>query len=115
MACVLPSAREEDDVSSNQDHPDGDTRRTPEVSGVGSYLAPRPIARPPVDPMSQRTFGRPSGFARYSPGAENYPDQHRYTPYDVALEPVPAEAFGRPHGAAGRQQGHPVDAGRSCR
>ena len=63
MACVLPSIREEDDVSSNQDHPDGDTRRTLGVSGVGFRFRRRSVARPPVDPVSQRAFGRPHGAA----------------------------------------------------
>jgi hypothetical protein len=37
-------------VSSNQDHPDGDSRRAQEVTGVSLHLALSRIARPPVDP-----------------------------------------------------------------
>ena len=75
MACVL-TAPQEDELSSNQNHPDGDTRRTPEVSGVGSRLAPRPIRRRPVDPVSQRAFARPPGFAGSFQGAAKYRDKH---------------------------------------
>jgi S1-C subfamily serine protease len=103
---------EEDDVTSNQDHPDGDARRTPELSGVGSRLAPRPISRPPVDPMSQRAFSRPPGFAGSFLDAEKYRDQPEYIPSDTAPDPVLAEAFGRPDGAAESLQRHPLDAGR---
>jgi hypothetical protein len=75
MACVL-TAPQEDEFSSNQNHPDGDTRRTPEVSGVGSRLAPGPIRRRPVDPVSQRAFARPPGFAGSFQGAAKYRDKH---------------------------------------
>jgi S1-C subfamily serine protease len=75
MACVL-TAPQEDELSSNQNHPDDDTRRTPEVSGVGSRLAPRPIRRRPVDPVAQRAFARPPGFAGSFQGAAKYRDKH---------------------------------------
>jgi S1-C subfamily serine protease len=97
------------DVSSNQDHPDGDTRRAPGLTGVGLRLAPRPIARPPVDPVSERAFGRPPGFAGSFLGAEKYRDQCEYIPRDIASDPALAEAFGRPYAAAESLQRHPVD------
>jgi S1-C subfamily serine protease len=104
---------EEDDVNSNQNHPDGDTRRTPGVSGVGSRPGPTRIAGPPVDPGSQRAFGRPPGFAGSFPGAERYRHQREYTARDIAPDPVLAEAFGHPYAAAQSLQQHPANAGRS--
>jgi S1-C subfamily serine protease len=74
---LCPAERpEEDDVSSNQNHPYGDTQRTPDPSGVGSRLAPRPIRRPPVDPVSQRAFAHPPAFAGPFQGADKYRDKH---------------------------------------
>ena len=98
-------------MSSSQDCPSGDTRSTPEMSGVGTRLAPRPIARPLVDPVSQRAFGRPPGVAGSFLGAEKYHNRHEYIPRDIAPDPLLAAAFGRPYGAAGPLQRQPVDAG----
>jgi S1-C subfamily serine protease len=111
---LRPADRSEDnDVSLDQDHPDGDTQRAPEVSGVGLRLAPKPITRPPVDPESERAFGRPPGFAGSFLGAEKYRDQEAYNPRDIAPDPVLAEAFGRPYGAAESLQRNPINASRS--
>ena len=99
-------------VNSNQHRPDGDTRRTPEVSGVGFRLQPTSVARPPVDPASPRAFARPPGSARPSPGAENYPDQHRAGPREIVPEPVLVEAFGHPYAGAESLQRQAVRTGR---
>jgi S1-C subfamily serine protease len=87
-------------VSSNQDNSNGDQR-----------LAPRPISRPPVDPASQRAFGRPEGIEGSFLGAEKHRDQGEYTPRDAAPDPVLAEAFGRPYTGVETLQRHPADAG----
>ncbi|MBV8929209.1 MAG: trypsin-like peptidase domain-containing protein [Mycobacteriaceae bacterium] len=87
-------------MSSNQDNTNG-----------GPRLAPRPISRPPVDPASQRAFGRPDGFQGSFLGSEKYRNQGEYTPRDAAPDPVLAEAFGRPYAAAETLQRHPADAG----
>jgi len=100
---------EEDDVSSNWDHHDGDTQRTPEVSGVGFRFPTRPVALPPVDPVSRCAF-IPPGSTGSLPGAEKYSGQHRYTPRDIAPAPAPADAFGYPHAGAESRRRHPVDA-----
>ncbi|MGH3563339.1 MAG: hypothetical protein ACRDTN_16540, partial [Mycobacterium sp.] len=87
-------------MSSDQNTPDRDTRRTPEVRSVGSHLAPRHLTWPPVDSVSQPAFGRPPGFAGSFPGADNYRGRHEYTPRDTAPGPALAEAFGPAHAAA---------------
>jgi S1-C subfamily serine protease len=87
-------------VSSNQDNPN-----------AGPRLAPRPISRPPVDPASQRAFGRPDGFQGSFLGSEPHRDQGEYTPRDLAPDPVLAEAFGRPYTGGDSLQRHPADAG----
>jgi S1-C subfamily serine protease len=76
-----------------------------------SRLAPRPVERPPVDPASQRTFGRPPGVDGSFLGADKYQDQGEYAPKDQPPDPVLAEAFGRPSGATDTLQRHPTDAG----
>jgi S1-C subfamily serine protease len=109
---VRPAERpEEDDVNSFQNHPYGDPRRTPEVSGVGLPPVPTRIAGPSDDPVSQRACGRPPRFAGSFPDAEEYPDQYDYTARDIAPDPVLAGAFGRPYAAESRQR-HPAAAGR---
>lgn len=80
-------------------------------SGDSGRLAPRPVERPPVDAASQRTFGRPSGVDGSFLGADKYQDQGEYAPKDQPPDPVLAEAFGRPKGAADSLQRHPTDAG----
>jgi S1-C subfamily serine protease len=102
---------EEDDVNSTQNHPYGDPRRTPEVSGVGSRFGPTRM-RPPDDLVSQRAFGRPPGFAGSFQGVQEYPDQYAYTARGIAPDPVLTEAFGRPYPAADSRQRHPAAAGR---
>jgi S1-C subfamily serine protease len=53
----------------------------------------RPISRPPVDPSTQRAFGRPDGVSGAFLGSEHR-DQGEYTPTNQAPGPVLAEAFG---------------------
>lgn len=77
--------------------------------GENDRLAPRAVQRPPVDPASQRAFGRPAGVDGSFLGAEKYADQGEYTPKDQAPDPVLAEAFGRT-GEYSLQR-HPADAG----
>ncbi|ART68722.1 serine protease [Mycobacterium dioxanotrophicus] len=77
--------------------------------GENDRLAPRAVQRPPVDPASQRAFGRPAGVDGSFLGAEKYEDQGEYTPKDQAPDPVLAEAFGRT-GEYSLQR-HPADAG----
>jgi S1-C subfamily serine protease len=74
-------------------------------------LAPRPVSRPPVDPASQRAFGRPDGLDGSFLGVDKYRDQGEYTPRDLAPDPVLAEAFGRPYAGGESLQRHPADAG----
>jgi S1-C subfamily serine protease len=99
---------EVEDVNSNQDHPDGGTRRTPEVG----RFPPRLAERPPVDPDSPRAVGRRRGFARFLTGAGKYRGQHEYTPRDSAAALVLADPFGRSYAGAESLQRHPVDAAR---
>jgi S1-C subfamily serine protease len=80
-------------------------------SGGSNRLAPRPVSRPPVDPVEQRAFGRPDGVDGSFLGADKYRDQGEYTPKDQAPDPVLAEAFGRPYPGADTLQRHPTDAG----
>ena len=74
-------------------------------------MEPRPVERPPVDELSERTFGRPSGVDGSFVDAAKYRDQGEYAPKDQAPDPVLAEAFGRPAAAADSLQRHPTDAG----
>lgn len=85
-------------------------------SGQDSHrLTPRPISRPPVDPASHHTFGRPSGLAgsfvadRVRP--QKFRDQAEFRPQDQAADPVLQEAFSRPWTGAESLQRHPIDAG----
>lgn len=80
-------------------------------SGGSHRLNPRPVDRPPVDPASQRAFGRPDGVDGSFLGADKHRDQGEYTPRDAAPDPVLAEAFGRPGPGGDSLQRHPADAG----
>jgi S1-C subfamily serine protease len=53
-----------------------------------------PLSRPPVDPPTQRAFGRPDGFTGAFLGPDDHRDQGEYAPTNQAPEPVLAEAFG---------------------
>ena len=80
-------------------------------SGDDNRLAPRPVERPPVDPVAQRAFGRPDGVNSSFLDADKHRDQGEYTPKDLPPDPVLAEAFGRPAAARDSLQRHPADAG----
>ncbi len=80
-------------------------------SGANPRLAPRPVSRPPVDPASQRAFGRPNGVSGSFLGADKHRDQGEYTPKNLSPDPVLAEAFGRPYPGGDSLQRHPADAG----
>lgn len=77
-------------------------------------LAPRPIYRPPVDPASRNTFGRPSGqrgsFVADRVRPQKFRDQSEFRPQDRPADPVLAEAFSRPFGGTDTLQRHPIDA-----
>jgi len=81
----------------------------------GHRLAPRPVSRPPVDPASQQTFGRPNGvqgsFVAEAVRPQKYRNQSEFTPHDEPADPVLEEAFGRPFPEAESLQRHPTDAG----
>jgi S1-C subfamily serine protease len=81
------------------------------LSGDRPRMQPRPVSRPPVDPASQRAFGRPSGFTGPFLDEGQIRDQGEFTPTNQAPDPVLAEAFGRPGGARDSLQRHPVDSG----
>ncbi|MDH6244567.1 trypsin-like peptidase domain-containing protein [Mycobacterium sp. OTB74] len=82
-----------------------------DTSGDRPRLEPRPVSRPPVDPTSQRAFGRPAGFTGSFLGTDQVRDQGEFTPTNQAPDPVLAEAFGRPSSATDSLQRHPADAG----
>ena len=82
-----------------------------DMSGDRHRLAPRPVTRTPVDPASQRAFGRPEGFAGSFLAEDQIRNQGEYTPTNQAPDPVLAEAFGRPGGGVDSLQRHPADAG----
>ncbi|MDI3315481.1 MAG: trypsin-like peptidase domain-containing protein [Mycobacterium sp.] len=81
----------------------------------GHRLAPRPISRPPVDPVSSQAFGRPYGvrgsFVAERVRPPKYRNESEFTPHDPPADPVLQEAFGRPFPGAESLQRHPVDAG----
>jgi S1-C subfamily serine protease len=60
----------------------------------GGNMSPRPVSRPPVDPPTQRAFGRPDGVSGAFTGPDHHRDQGEYTPTNLPPEPVLAEAFG---------------------
>ena len=74
-------------------------------------LAPRRVARPPVDPAAARVFGRPPGHAGSFGNAASTGADAEFTPSERSSDPVLAEAFGRPGGAPEALQRHPADAG----
>ncbi|HKP43232.1 S1C family serine protease [Mycobacterium sp.] len=80
-------------------------------SGGSDRLEPRPVTRPPVDPASQRAFGRPDGVDGSFVGLDRYRNQGDYTPTNKAADPVLAEAFARPYTGGDSLQRHPADAG----
>jgi len=82
-----------------------------DMSGDRPRLAPRPVTRTPVDPASQRAFGRPDGFTGSFLAEDQIRNQGEYTPTNQAPDPVLAEAFGRPGGGVDSLQRHPADAG----
>ncbi|SEA97195.1 MULTISPECIES: trypsin-like peptidase domain-containing protein [unclassified Mycobacterium] len=82
-----------------------------DMSGDRPRLAPRPVTRTPVDPASQRAFGRPEGFTGSFLAEDQIRNQGEYTPTNQAPDPVLAEAFGRPGGGVDSLQRHPADAG----
>jgi S1-C subfamily serine protease len=81
----------------------------------GHRLTPRPISRPPVDPVSSQAFGRPYGvqgsFVAERVRPPKYRNEGEFTPHDQPADPVLEEAFGRPFPGAESLQRHPVDAG----
>ncbi|MCB1287655.1 MAG: trypsin-like peptidase domain-containing protein [Mycobacterium sp.] len=86
-----------------------------DTSGGGHRLAPRPVSRPPVDPESTKTFGRPSGVEGSFVAEELRPAAYRgsetFTPAKRSPDPVLEEAFGRPFPGGESLQRHPADAG----
>ncbi|MFM8598203.1 MAG: S1C family serine protease [Mycobacterium sp.] len=82
-------------------------------SSGGPRLAPRPVARPPVDPESTRVFGRPRGVDgsfHADQQAAKYRQSAEYTPAPATRDPVLQEAFSRPSPGGDSLQRHPVDA-----
>lgn len=94
------------DATSNGDDNDNGTRHR---------LPPRPVYRPPVDPVSRQEFSRPSGhlgsFVAERVRPRKYREQTEFRPHDQPADPVLEEAFSRPVGAGDSLQRHPVDAG----
>jgi S1-C subfamily serine protease len=74
-------------------------------------LAPRPVSRPPVDPVASRVFGRPPGLDGSFAGGPSSAGDAEFTPSKQTSDPVLAEAFSRPGGAPEALQRHPADAG----
>jgi S1-C subfamily serine protease len=81
----------------------------------GHRLTPRPVSRPPVDPVSSQAFGRPYGvqgsFVAERVRPPKYRNESEFTPHDQPADPVLQEAFGRPFPGAESLQRHPIDAG----
>ena len=76
----------------------------------GGNMTPRPVSRPPVDPSTQRAFGRPDGVSGAFLGPDHDRDQGDYTPTNQSPEAVLAEAFG-PGLAAGSEVDAPEQPG----
>ncbi len=78
-------------------------------------LAPRPVSRPPVDPESVRTFGRPDGVDGSFVAEDLRPARYRgsedFSPSAKTADPVVQEAFSRPYPGVESLQRHPADAG----
>lgn len=81
----------------------------------GHRLAPRPVARPPVDPASRQAFSRPAGlngsFVAERVRPSRFRDQTEFRPIDQPADPVLQEAFSKPLGSVDTLQRHPIDAG----
>lgn len=86
---------------------------TKQDQSEGSHrIPPRPLSRPPVDPSTTRTFGRPDGVDGSFLNADGRQrDQGDYAPTDQRPDPVLQEAFGRPNGRGDSLQRHPADIG----
>src|SRR6201997_5451230 len=108
-AAPLKRSPEEDELTPNKDHPDGTAPPGTGDGNASTWLAPRPISRPPVDPNSSRAFGRPPGFEGSFLGPEEPPAQGEFIPRNAAPAPVLEEAFGRPVPATESLQRHPAD------
>ena len=93
----------------------GDVSPNKDSSGGSPRLAPRPVSRPPVDPQSTKTFGRPRGVDGSFVAEELRPSRFRrgdqFAPADKKADPVLQEAFSRPHPGGDSLQRHPADAG----
>jgi S1-C subfamily serine protease len=78
-------------------------------------LPPRPVSRPPVDPMTRQTFSRPDGvggsFVAERVRPQRYRREGEFVPHTESADPVLAEAFGRPFPGVESLQRHPTDAG----
>lgn len=83
-----------------------------ETSGGSHRLAPRPVSRPPVDPESVRTFGRPNGVdgSFVADGRPTARDAE-FAPRARPADPVLQEAFSRPFPGGESLQRHPTDSG----
>ena len=83
--------------------------------GGAPRLAPRPVSRPPVDPASTRTFGRPRGVDGSFVAEDLRPAKYRgsgeFAPTGQKADPVLQEAFSRPYQGGESLQRHPADAG----
>ena len=88
---------------------------SPNQDSSSPRLAPRPIARPPVDQQASRAFGRPNGVDGSFVAEELRPAKFRgeveFQPKDKPADPVLEEAFGRPYPGGDSLQRHPADAG----
>ncbi len=83
-----------------------------DTAGGTHRLAPRPVSRPPVDPESVRTFGRPDGVDGSFVADGRRPGRaDEFAPVSKPADPVLQEAFGRPYPGGESLQRHPADAG----
>ncbi len=76
------------------------TRPPPDPATNGRpRLAPRPLWRPPVDPVQRATFGRPDGVpTSFTPGADPAGARGPALPTAAVVPEMLADAFGRPPG-----------------
>ena len=88
---------------------------SPNQDGSSPRLAPRPIARPPVDQQASRAFGRPNGvdgsFVAEDVRPAKFRGEVEFQPKDKPADPVLGEAFGRPFPGGDSLQRHPADVG----
>ena len=86
-----------------------------DTSGGSHRLAPRPVARPAVDPQATRAFGRPNGvrgsFIADALRPARFRRADEFEPTEKPADPVLEEAFSRPHPGVDSLQRHPADAG----